>query len=208
MNSNKVISFDLQGTISNSNFSDYFWLTLLPELYAAKNKLSLEEGRNELVDFFNQIGKYDYRYYDHRYWLKALELDWSFNQAVKAIKLSPSFYPGMGKLIKKLYKKVPLIILSTTTREFIDIELNKYSNYFNHIFSTIDDLAISGKPPGAFEKVATGLSKDNRDFFHIGDSLEMDIENANKAGWETFHYTNKVTINQLKEAINHFLEEY
>jgi len=206
MDSNKIISFDLQGTISNSNFSDYFWLILLPELYSRKNNLSLQESKNELINFFKHIGKYDYRYYDHRYWLKELGLKWSFNQVVKAIKLSPSFYPEIEGLIKKLYKKVPLIILSTTTREFIDIELNKYSNYFNHIFSTIDDLAIAGKPPTAFEKVAAELGKKNNSFLHIGDSLEMDIENANKAGWKAFHWTKQVTINQLEEAINNFLQ--
>ena len=39
----KLICFDLQGTLSNTEFSDYFWFEVLPLLYKqSKGYLSIE----------------------------------------------------------------------------------------------------------------------------------------------------------------------
>ena len=58
----KVLSLDLQGTLSDSSFSDYFWIELLPQKYAEKFNVSLTSAKEILKDKFEQYGKYDILY--------------------------------------------------------------------------------------------------------------------------------------------------
>ena len=126
-----IIAFDLQGTLSDSAFSDEFWMETLPLLYSKHNKLSLAQAKEELKAKFKEYGKYDYRYYSVDYWLKELNLELKFNEICKLIKSKPHFYEDSLELIKEFNKEATLMILSSTTTDFIKTELGKNKRYFN-----------------------------------------------------------------------------
>lgn len=203
----KIISFDLQGTLSDVKFSDTFWFKTLPKLYAKKNKISLLNAKNVLKKRFIEYGKYDYRYYSVDYWMKELNLNMAFSQIKKLIGISPVFYKEGKDLISKLSKKYDLIIISSTTSDFINCELGKNKVYFKHIYSSIDDFGISGKPKKLYLKIAKELKVKPAEILHIGDSKEMDIINSKAAGYTTFFFDKNKPQKETYHKLEQFLKE-
>ena len=179
----KLISFDLQGTISNSNFSDTFWLKILPEKYSKHYNIGIQEAKDNLKNFFKEVGKYDFKYYDEKYWENLL----NFNTKYELEKIDkPKLDLKILDFISK--SKIPCVIFSTTTHTFIDFELGEYQALFKTCISTLEDFHIAGKPAIAFKKLATMFKIDPQEILHIGDNLEMDIKNPQTAGCKTLLY--------------------
>ncbi len=202
----KIISFDLQGTLSDCSFSDEFWIETLPELYSEKKEISLENAKKELGKQFKKIGRYDSRYYSVNYWLEQLNIKLSFKDLVKLIKNKPIFFKDSTELVKDLSKKFSLVISSSTTREFINIELGTNQKYFKKIFSSIDDFNIPGKPKKFYLELSKNLNVKPEEILHVGDDSEMDVENAKLAGLNTFYFDRKLPraelMGRLKELLN------
>lgn len=187
----KVISFDLQGTLSDHAFSDEFWLELLPKLYSESRGVSLDEAKESLQKKFKEYGRYDYRYYSVQYWVKELELKLSFDDIRKRIHSKPFLFADILKIIEGLYGRVKIIIISSTTNEFIESELGDKRKYFAHIYSSLDSFGIAGKPKELYLKIAGMLGTKPAEMIHIGNSEESDIRNAEAAGLHTFFWDEK-----------------
>ncbi len=181
-----VISFDLQGTLSDHAFSDEFWLELLPVLYSEHHRVSPAEAKLILRKDFSAMGKYDPRYYCARHWINTLCASQSVPQVFSRLSRKPHLFEEALALVRHLAADVPLIIISTTTRDFIEFELGQAEKHFRHVISTLDDLDTAGKPPAVFKRVSTMLNVRESEILHIGDCKEMDIANGDKAGWSTF----------------------
>lgn len=201
----KLVSFDLQGTLSDSSFSDEFWLNLLPHLYAEYHNIEFKNAKTILKQEFAEIGKYDLRYYSVEYWLGRLCPASSFQQIIQRLETSPYLYDDTLSFVKELHGVVPLIVVSTTTRRFIELELGGESRYFEHTYSSLDDLEIPGKPPEVFRKVAEKLGVEPAQILHVGDCEEMDVKNAKEAGWQAFHFEKGRTRAELVDALRELI---
>ena len=71
----KYISLDLQGTLSDSKFSDNFWIETIPQKYSEKFNIDLQEAKKILKEKFKKYGIYNILYYDDKYWSEYLEFD-------------------------------------------------------------------------------------------------------------------------------------
>ncbi len=186
----KIISFDLQGTLSDSSYSDEFWQELLPLMYSESKVISKEEAKKELQTKFASFGKYDSRYYSVKYWLDELNINstgkkYNFNYIQRKLKHKPKVFQDMLELIKKLKNinnRVKIIIITSTTKEFINIELGKHKKLFYKIYSSLDNFNIPGKTPKLYAQIANELQVMPSEILHVGDDYLMDIENAKKAG--------------------------
>jgi 5'-nucleotidase len=184
-----LISFDLQGTLSDSAFSDEFWLDLLPRLYAEKHGMAFEAAQEILKREFKSIGKYDPRYYSAQYWISSLCPHRSFSDVIARLVNKPLLFEDTLELVTRLSMTKPLIIVSTTTHEFIDVELGPAASSFKHVYSSLDDFGVAGKTSDLFQEIASRLGVPNHRILHIGDCPEMDIANARQAGWQVFHFS-------------------
>ena len=200
----KVISFDMQGTLTDAAFSDEFWLETLPALYAEKQEISVAEAKEILKKKFNEWGKNDYRYYSIKYWMKELEIH-SFKEIFKRIINKPHLYVDSLEILNNLYGKKKMIIISSTTKEFISVELGRNKKYFSQIFSSLDDFNISGKPPKLYTEIAKVLEVKPEEILHIGDKYDMDIEHAKKAGLQTFYLKRKLPRKEVIETLKNIL---
>lgn len=188
MNRYKIISFDLQGTLSEASFSDNFWMQLLPKEYARSFKITLREAKTELAERFSKMGRYDRRYYDHEYWLNICQSSLSLTQILAESGARPQLVPGAEKALEEIGKAYPMIVFSSTTKAFIHMELGALANKFTAVFSSFDDLGLAGKPEKAFRQVAVRMGEEPASFIHVGDDPLMDVANAEKAGWNAFYW--------------------
>ncbi len=153
-----------------------------------QDTIFLLNSLNEVKGLFKKFGKYNYRYYSIDYWLKELGLDLSFKGLVRLILNKPYFFEDGKEILGNLKDKVILIISSSTTNDFIEIELGNNKKYFDYVFSSIDSFNIPGKTKGFYLKVAKRLKVKPSEVLHIGDNWEMDVINAKKAGLDAFYF--------------------
>ena len=105
----KYISLDLQGTLSNSKFSDNFWLEIIPQKYAEKFNLSVDDAKQILKQKFKEYGVYNILYYDDKYWSEYLNFD--TKQELDKSRIKPEInenlltYINKIKYLKIYYKK-------------------------------------------------------------------------------------------------------
>ena len=70
----ETVLLDMDGTLLDLNFDNHFWKEFVPQRYAEKNHLSLEQAKQELVPKFAQMeGKLEWYCLD--YWSEQLDLD-------------------------------------------------------------------------------------------------------------------------------------
>src|SRR5687768_10382782 len=110
----QYLSFDLQGVLSASDFSDYFWLEQLPGLYAKKQGIGLPAAKEILRSEFTAMGKYDLRYYDDAYWERRL--GFQTLDTLEVMPVQPIQNAALFAFIQTL--STPVILLSTTTMGF------------------------------------------------------------------------------------------
>ncbi len=196
----KCVSFDLQGTITDAEFCDSLWIKILPEIYAMRNKVSIDKAKKLIKSYYEKEEIYDIKYYDDSFWTKMLKFD-----AIKELenrKIKPKINEKLMSYIKKIKEKK--IIVSTTTNLFIDVELGKEKENFDKIYSCVDYFNIGGKIPKVFRKIANELNILPNEILHIGDNYVMDVENAKKAGVNAIHFKGNVT--ETINEINKYLE--
>ncbi len=194
----KLICFDLQGTLTNSEYSDYFWFEVLPELYSkVHTNGNLEKAKSDLKSIFLQYGKYDYRYYSVAYWIEELGLNTTEDEVIALIKEESIFYTDMELLVQELSKKTKVIVLSTTVRSFMTKELNGHEDLFQKTYSALDDFSSAGKNKNVYERIAQIYGVEPNEAINIGDNKEMDIENAHEAGWAAFLFDKTISRSKM-----------
>ena len=192
----KYLSLDLQGTLSDSSFSDYYWIELLPRKYAEYFKITIEEAKKILKDKFKEYGVYSLLYYDDKYWSNYLNFDTARELIQNGIEV---------RINEKLYDfikaiKLPKIIISTTTELFINLELKDKVKDFNRIYSCVDYFKTGGKTKEVYEKICKELNIKPNEMLHIGDNKLMDVDNARQAGINAVLYkgNDKEVIKEIK----------
>lgn len=195
----KCISFDLQGTITKSDFCDTLWIKIIPKIFALRNNITEIEAKKEINKIYGNNPHYDIKYYDDSYWTKLLKFD--ALEELKKINKKPEVDKQFLNFIKNI--NIKKIIISTTTSLFINAELGKEIQNFDKIYSCVDYFNTAGKTPTVFLNVAKELKLFPEEILHIGDNYEMDVENALKAGINAIYYEGNVkkTINDIQKYL-------
>lgn len=176
-----LISFDAQGTLTDAVYSDAFWRDLLPAAYAA----ALDVSPSALPNLFKLWGPADPRYYDTELWLTELFGSLPLADLMRANDLFPRLYPDMLDLLEQLHPKTKLIVISSTTHSFLDLELRPARHLLDRVFSTIDDFDTPAKPPHLYTAIARHYSTPPDRCLHIGDRIPEDVDSPRLAGWHS-----------------------
>jgi len=186
----RFVSLDLDGTIVKRDYVDYFWLELVPKLYAERHGLSLEEAKREVQRQYDEIGPGDLRWYKPEYWFERFGLDsgllsWALEEAGRFVEP----YRDALEFIEAARGRVQLVLSTSASREFIKLvftRLPELAQAFTHVFSSSSDFSLPGKPPEFYKAVLKRLGAEPGEIVHAGDDEEADYRVPASLGIRAF----------------------
>jgi len=181
----RILSFDLEGTLVDTVFSQLVWEVGLPDLYAEEMGIDHEAAVKKVMQEYSEIGPERIEWYDLKYWFKRFQLQTEWRRLLERYKGNISIYPEVKDVLEHLSKEYELILISNTSREFMAVMTEELSNYFAHTFSGPTDFKML-KFQKLYTKIVEQLGAKPQDIVHIGDHEKFDLAAARQAGIQAF----------------------
>ena len=134
----EIVLLDMDGTLLDLNFDNYFWLEFVPQRFAEKNPLSLAQAKQQLIPQFKKM-EGTLEWYCLDYWSDNLDLDIT---ALKAeISGLISVLPHVVEFLDAIKQSSRKLILVTNAhRNSLDLKMQKtcLQLFFDQIISSHD----------------------------------------------------------------------
>jgi HAD superfamily hydrolase (TIGR01509 family) len=131
-----TVLLDMDGTLLDLRFDNWFWATLIPSRYAAAKGLSEQQAQDLLAHKFKNVA-HTLQWYCIEYWTRELGLD------IPALKrealLRVGYLPGAEMFLRKLRasgKRLLLVTNSHPTTLAIKDERVALTQYFDACYSS------------------------------------------------------------------------
>ncbi len=152
----KIVSFDLEGTLVGTDFSRLVWEEALPALYAEEKGISLKDALKQIMEEYAKIGPERIEWYDLRYWFRRFRLQADWRGLLERFKDSVETYPEVRSVLDRLSRDFKLIIISNTSRDFMDYQMRKLNACVARIFSATTDYGTV-KSPELYVKICSEM---------------------------------------------------
>lgn len=133
-----TVLLDMDGTLLDLRFDNYFWLDLVPQRYAAKHDLTVEQARAVLAPMFaGKQGTLDW--YCTDFWTRQLSLDIAGMK--HEVREHVRFLPGAEDFLRALREKgVRIALVTNAHRDSLKVKATQTGllNYFDVVFSSHD----------------------------------------------------------------------
>jgi HAD superfamily hydrolase (TIGR01549 family) len=184
-----IISFDMDGTLVESEYTDWVWHHGIPKLYADKAGLSLEEAKALVLKEYLKVGEAAIEWYDIKYWFRIFQLDTDWKVLMERYTDKISVYPDVHPLLDRLKGEFRLILTSNAGREFIDVEMEAtgLGRYFDRIFSATSDFREVKKNSSFYHRICEILGIAPGELVHVGDHYQFDYLIPQAVGIRAFH---------------------
>jgi len=185
----RIISFDMDGTLVNPEFTDWVWGHGIPTLYAEKLGIPFEEAKAFVVNEYLKVGEGAIEWYDIKYWFQFFQLEENWKVLMKRYADKISIYPDVNHILERLKDKFLLVLTSNAGREFIDIEMETtgLGRYFDRIFSATSDFKEVKKTKGFYQRICQILGTKPQEVVHVGDHYEFDYVVPRSLGIHAFY---------------------
>jgi len=205
----KVVSFDLDGTIVDGAYGTMVWLEGIPQLYAERYGMAIEDAKGEVTAAYDSIGEGDLLWYDIGYWLRRFDLRIPVNDLLDRYVDHIRLLPHVAEVIRALKEKYRLIIASNAARIFVEKELRftGLERYFDRIISATSDFRMVKKEEGFYRELCRLLCVSPAEITHVGDHVVFDVEIPGRVGIDAFLYnpsalTNGRMIHDFRELLD------
>jgi putative hydrolase of the HAD superfamily len=190
MSNKKVLSLDLDGTITDILFVNSVWLEGIPRLYAVKNGLAFEDAKNRVMREYCKVGKERLEWYDLSYWIAMFGLEVSPEEVLTSFQHRIRIFPEVPRVLKDFKELgLRLIVLTNARREFVDLELQKtkIGHFFEQVFSSTSDFGLIKKSISVYRKVCSVCGILPEEMIHVGDDQCFDFEVPSRLGITAFY---------------------
>ena len=185
----KIISFDMDGTLVDAEFTDWVWGHGIPTLYARKAGVSFEAAKAFVTQEYHKVGEGAIEWYDIKYWFRFFELEESWRAVMEQYSDKIRIYPDVHQILERLQGKFPLVLTSNAGREFIDIEMKVtgLERYFDRIFSATSDFGQVKKTADFYRQICRALETRPQEMVHVGDHYDFDYLAPRSLGIHAFY---------------------
>jgi HAD superfamily hydrolase (TIGR01493 family) len=185
----KYISFDMDGTLIDPEFTDWVWGQGIPALYGGKAGLPFETAKAFVVKEYQKVGEGAVEWYDIKYWFRLFQLEQSWKDLMKQFVDKIKVYPDVNHILDRLKERFPLILMSNAGREFIEMEMEAtgLDKYFDRIFSATSDFHVVKKTAAFYQQVCDILKVGPQEIVHVGDHCDFDYLVPRRMGIQAFH---------------------
>lgn len=146
----ETILLDMDGTLLDLAFDNYFWLELIPTAYAEKHQLSAQEAESYLKQLYNEFhGTLEWYCID--FWSEKMGLD--IAQLKQQVSEKVDYREGTIEFlesVRKLGKKIYLVTNAHPDTLRIKLQIRDFSSYFDELLSSHE----------------TGYPKEEQQFWH------------------------------------------
>jgi HAD superfamily hydrolase (TIGR01493 family) len=187
------ISFDLDGTLVDSEFVDLVWLKGIPELYAQKEGMDLFRAQELVINEYSKVGDGVLEWYDIGYWFNHFGLPGKWEDLLKQYSHNVRVYPEVHEVLGQLRERYSLIVLSNAAREFIDVEMEKggLEGYFDQVVSATSDFGMVKKSAKFYKTICEDLNINPQTLIHVGDHWEFDYQIPKQMGIVAYYIDRK-----------------
>jgi 5'-nucleotidase len=167
-----TVLLDMDGTLLDLRFDNYFWLELLPERYAARHGLTAEGAQAVLSPrFAAKQGTLDW--YCTDFWTRELSLD--IAQLKHEVRERVCFLPGAEQFLRKVRARGPRMALVTNAhRDSLAVKTGQtgVTRYFDTVVSS-HDFGVPKESPRFWVDLQAQLEFDRARTLFVDDSLAV-----------------------------------
>ncbi len=176
----ETVLLDMDGTILDLHFDNYFWLTYLPEVYAETHKLSFNEAKQKLTHQFDAI-RGTLNWYCLDYWSDTLNID--IVALKKTIGNKVAFRPQALEFLQFLTQQQKRVYLVTNAHQkSLEIKMlnNNFHEYFDELISS-HEFGAPKEEQTFWVKLQQRIEFDKETTLFIDDSLSI-LQSAQRFG--------------------------
>lgn len=204
----RMVSFDLDGTITETSFVDSVWLEGIPRSYALKRDISFEDAKKYVRREYDKVGREKVEWYDLRHWIMKFDLDISPAEILNQYRSKIRVFPEVPRILKETRNRgFRLIVITNARREFADLELERtsISHFFERVFSSTSDFGLVKKSISLYEKVCGICGITPEEMVHVGDDRFFDFEVPEDLGIHAY-FLDRRGQRKEKSVIHNLLE--
>jgi len=177
----RFILLDLDGTLLDRHFDDYFWEHLLPEIFAERNGITFAEAHTELLSRFKHE-EGNLRWTDLDYWSDNLGID------IPALKFQMrhliEVHPHVREFLGEMRRQGKTIALVTNAHfKALDVKLEKTELHgcFDLVAPSLD-LGAAKEDIAFWQRLEGRLGADYREHSILVDDTEAVLRTARLYG--------------------------
>lgn len=167
-----IVLLDMDGTLLDLRFDNYFWLELVPERYAIRHGLTLEQARTVLAPRFAAT-QGTLEWYCTDFWTRELSLDVAGLK--KEVGGQVCFLPGAERFLRRMQEHGRKTVLVTNAhRDSLAVKAARtgLTRYFETVISS-HEFGVPKERPEFWQKLQRRLQFDPARSLFVDDSLAV-----------------------------------